>query len=115
VRIALKQKDPRIVPDMGVNVSFLEPEKPAAAKAAPPRGVRVPAGALAQRDGGDVAFVVAGDDNDRVEQRAVKPGRALGDDREVLSGLRAGEEVVLDPPPELQDGGKIRKAEAVSN
>ena len=90
VRIALKQKDPRIVPDMGVNVSFLESSKPAAAQAAAPRGVRVPADALAERDGGDVAFVVAGEDEDQVEQRGVKPGRALGDDREVLAGLRGG-------------------------
>jgi RND family efflux transporter MFP subunit len=116
VRIALKQKDPRIVPDMGVNVSFLEPEKPAAAKAERPRGVRVPKAALADREGADVAFVVTGDDNDRVEQRTIKPGSVLGEDREVVSGLRSGEEVVLDPPPELQDGGKIRKAEeTVSN
>jgi len=111
VRVALKQKDPRIVPDMGVNVSFLEPSKPAAAQAPAPRGVRVPADALAERDGGDVAFVVAGEDGDRVEQRAVKPGRALGDDRVVTSGLQAGDTVVLAPPPELEDGDKVRMAQ----
>jgi RND family efflux transporter MFP subunit len=109
VRVALKAKDARIVPDMGVNVSFLEAPRPA--QAAAPRGVRVPAGAIARRDGGDVAFVVAGDQDDRVEQRAVKLGRTLGDGREVLAGLRAGDEVVLDPPAGLQDGGKIRKPE----
>ncbi len=110
VRVALKAKDARIVPDMGVNVSFLEAPRPA--QAAAPRGVRVPAGAIARRDGGDVAFVVAGEQDDRVEQRAVKLGRTLGDGREVLAGLRAGEEVVLDPPAGLQDGGRIRKPEA---
>src|SRR5688500_6432631 len=89
VRIAIKAKDPRIVPDMGVNVSFLEADKPAT-QAAPPRGVRVPGAAIAKRDGGDVAFVVAGEDNDVVEQRTVKLGRSLGDDREVLSGLGGG-------------------------
>src|SRR3546814_14197968 len=63
VRIALKQKDPRIVPDMGVNVSFLEPAAPASEeKQAPLRCVRVPASALAQRGGNDVPFVVAGED-----------------------------------------------------
>jgi RND family efflux transporter MFP subunit len=109
VRVALKAKDARIVPDMGVNVSFLEASRPA--QAAAPRGVRVPAGAIARRDGGDVAFVVAGEQDDRVEQRAVKLGRTLGDGREVLAGLRAGDEVVLDPPAGLQDGSKIRKPE----
>ncbi len=110
VRVALKQKDPRIVPDMGVNVSFLEAARPADAPAR--RGVRVPSDAIVQRDGGDVAFAVTGEDADRAELRALKLGRALGGDREVLSGLSAGETVVLDPPAELQDGGKVRKAEA---
>jgi RND family efflux transporter MFP subunit len=109
VRVALKQKDPRIVPDMGVNVSFLEAARPADAPAR--RGVRVPSAAIVQRDGGDVAFAVTGDDADRAELRALKLGRALGGDREVLSGLSAGETVVLDPPAELQDGGKVRRAE----
>ncbi len=113
VRVALKARDPRIVPEMGVNVSFLEAGRPSGP--APRKTVRVPADAIAQRDGGDVAFVVTGDDGDRVERRALKLGRALGDGREVLSGLSAGESVVLDPPAELQDGGKIRKAEEASN
>jgi len=105
VRIALKQKDPRIVPDMGVNVSFLEEAK-AGPQQAPPRGVRVPAAAIVARDGRDVAFVV-GDDGDRVEMRGVEVGRAYGQDRQVTSGLAAGETVVLDPPAELGDGGRI--------
>lgn len=113
VRIAIKVKDPRIVPDMGVNVSFLEADKPAAAQALP-RGVRVASGAIVQRDGGDVAFVLK--DDGTVEQTGVKLGRAMGDDRQVLSGLTQGETVVLAPPAELKDGGKVRMAEdAVSN
>jgi multidrug efflux pump subunit AcrA (membrane-fusion protein) len=59
VRVALKVKDPRIVPDMGVRVSFLE--KPREAKDDKPQGVRVPAAALAQRDGKTVAFTVGED------------------------------------------------------
>jgi RND family efflux transporter MFP subunit len=108
VRIALKQKDPRIVPDMGVNVSFLEEAKPGAQQA-PLRGVRVPAAAIATRDGKDVAFAVA-DDGKRVALREVEVGRSLGDDRQVTSGLSAGDTVVLDPPARLQDGGRIVEA-----
>ena len=110
VRIALNSKDPRIVPEMGVNVSFLEPQQAKPAQAAQPRGVRVPAAAIARREGQDVAFVVG--DEDRVERRKLKLGASFGNDRQVLSGLQGGDSVVLDPPAELQDGGKVKLAQA---
>jgi RND family efflux transporter MFP subunit len=103
VRVALLQKDPRIVPDMGVRVSFLE--KPAPARADAPRpGVLVPAAAIASRDGATVAFVVTGD---RVSQRALTLGRSLGDEREVTAGLADGDVVVLDPDASLADAARV--------
>ncbi|WP_226469396.1 efflux RND transporter periplasmic adaptor subunit [Luteimonas panaciterrae] len=112
VRIALKVKDPRIVPDMGVNVSFLENEKPATASPLQTRGVRVSATAITQREGINVAFALKGGDAGTVEQRELKLGRTIGDDRQVLSGLSAGDEVILSPPAELKDGSKVRVAGA---
>ena len=106
VRIAIKVHDPRVVPDMGVRVSFLEPTRPAGAGGTPP-GVLAPAAAIVSRDGKQVAFVVSGDE---VAQRAVKLGRTLGDDREVLEGLGGGDTVVLDPPDNLADGTRVRVA-----
>ncbi|MFG6109329.1 efflux RND transporter periplasmic adaptor subunit [Stenotrophomonas rhizophila] len=103
VRVALKVKDPRIVPEMGVRVSFLEAAQPA--RAAAPKGVRVPAAAIVERDQKTVAFVV-GDDS-HVEQRAVVAGATLNTDRQVNQGLSAGEVVVLDPPADLHDGSKV--------
>ncbi|MET0288431.1 MAG: efflux RND transporter periplasmic adaptor subunit, partial [Pseudoxanthomonas sp.] len=108
VRIAIKQKDARIVPDMGVRVSFLE--KAAPEQAEKPKGVRVPAAAIVERDGKPVAFAV--NDDDTVQQRAVQPGNTLSQERQVLSGLQAGETVVLDPPSELKEGSKIKDAAA---
>jgi RND family efflux transporter MFP subunit len=104
VRIALKSKDPRIVPDMGVRVSFLEKVQPVKDANEKP-GVLVPAAAISSRNGADVAFVVIGDN---VHQHAVKLGRTLGDDREVLEGLAGGDSVVLDPPQKLVDGARVR-------
>jgi len=106
VRVALNVHDPRIVPDMGVRVSFLEKAQPANA-AAPKPGVLAPASAIVSRDGADVAFVVEGD---KTMRRTVKLGRTLGDDREVLSGLTAGDIVVIDPPKNLADGARVRVA-----
>jgi len=103
VRVALKSKDPRIVPEMGVRVSFLEAAAPA--QAAAPKGVRVPAAALVERDQKTVAFVV-GDDR-RVQQVPVTVGVALNNDRQVTAGLSAGQQVVSNPPPELRDGSAV--------
>ncbi|SEL50716.1 RND family efflux transporter, MFP subunit [Pseudoxanthomonas sp. GM95] len=106
VRIALKSKDPRIVPEMGVNVSFLERADDETAKAqdAAPKGVRVPAAAVTERDGAPAAFVVV---DDKVQQRTLKAGATLANDRQILGGVQAGESVVLDPPPTLKDGDAV--------
>ncbi|KGM56400.1 acriflavin resistance protein [Lysobacter arseniciresistens ZS79] len=113
VRIALHEKDARIVPDMGVRVSFLEAPQPASDEDKP-RGVLVPAAAIVQRDGQPVAFAVvdAGDAGGTVELRSIEVGRSLGDDREVTAGLAGGERVVLDPPETLGDGARVRIAQA---
>ncbi|WP_334177244.1 efflux RND transporter periplasmic adaptor subunit [Pseudoxanthomonas sp.] len=107
VRVALNVKDPRIVPDMGVRVSFLEAAKPQ--QADQPKGVRVPGAAVVERNGAQVAFVVG--DDDTVQQHGLKVAGKLGDDVHVTEGLQAGETVVLDPPAELKDGAKVVLAE----
>jgi RND family efflux transporter MFP subunit len=107
VRVALKTKDPRIVPDMGVRVSFLEAGKADAPKQKP--GVLVPAAAITTRDGKQLAFVVA---EEKAVQREVTVGRSLGEDREITQGLSGGETVVLDPPPSLADGDRVKVAAA---
>jgi RND family efflux transporter MFP subunit len=104
VRIAIKEKDPRIVPDMGVRVAFLGGEGSRPAAAAQPL-VLVPADAVREEGGGASVFVVAGG---KVERRAVTLGRAVGANRQVLSGLRDGERIVLAPPASLQDGARVR-------
>lgn len=102
VRVALEKKDDRVVPDMGVRVSFLA-TKPKTEVAVVP-GVLLPPDALAQRDGADVVFVVQ---ENRVEQRAVKLGADVGNFKLVTSGLKAGETVVLSPPAELKQGSTV--------
>ncbi|HEV7433146.1 MAG TPA: hypothetical protein VGN77_08885, partial [Steroidobacteraceae bacterium] len=109
VRVALDQKDPRILPDMGVRVSFLEPvgsgdsaHKPASQAIA---GVLVPASALVAGDepGVTVVYVLEGD---AARARAVKGGQAFGALRAV-SGLSAGARVVRAPPPGMHDGARV--------
>jgi RND family efflux transporter MFP subunit len=106
VRIAIKTRDARIVPDMGVRVGFLE-SKPAGAAPAPvAAGVLVPAEAV-RPDGSDgIVFVVT--DHKKVERRRVALGPDIAGQRRVVSGLREGERVVLAPPPGLEDGQAVR-------
>ncbi|HET9330947.1 MAG TPA: efflux RND transporter periplasmic adaptor subunit [Steroidobacteraceae bacterium] len=103
VRVGIDQKDPRVLPDMGVRVSFLE-EAPRSGAAAPAlKGLLIPASAVVQRAGKNVVFVV---DGERVRERAVTPGETLGDLR-LVEGLERGTRVVRTPPADLQDGARI--------
>ena len=106
VRIGLGQKDARIVPDMGVRVSFLEDDKDGAGAAPAPSGVLVPSDAIVQRDGKSVVFVVEGD---RARRRAVTPGQVFADQR-LVEGISAGVRVVRKPGAELGDGARVDSA-----
>jgi HlyD family secretion protein len=105
VRIAFDGLDPKILPDMGVKVSFLR-EEPAGGPAvqAAPR-VLLPKGAIRTADGRSIVFVVK---DDRVERRAISVGLEQGDQVEVLSGVSACERVVVDAPATLKDGDKVK-------
>jgi RND family efflux transporter MFP subunit len=106
VRIAFLERDARIVPDMGVRVSFLADAAPAeaAAAAAPVTVISVPAEAVVQREGKEVAFVVR---EDVAARRELVVDPARDGRRRVQRGLAPGEQVVLSPPAELVDGGRI--------
>jgi RND family efflux transporter MFP subunit len=106
VRVALEKKnDPRIVPDMGVRVSFLE-KKPETANKAPPQGVLVPASAIVQRDGHSVVFVV--DDNVAHRHTVSPAAQAYGELRLLPAAVKPGDTVVVSPPAELKDGSDVQ-------
>ncbi|HEX7348491.1 MAG TPA: efflux RND transporter periplasmic adaptor subunit [Rhodanobacteraceae bacterium] len=102
VRIALDQKDPRIIPQMGVRVSFLEH---AANAVKPLPGVLVPKSAVVQRGGKKVVFVVA---DGRAKRTAVTTGGEFSDMTQVLSGIDAGTNVVTTPSEKLKDNEKVQ-------
>jgi RND family efflux transporter MFP subunit len=107
VRIGLDAKDTRIVPDMGVRVSFLEEHKPAARIQERPRGVLVPAAALRKEGDRDVVFVLK---ERRAQRRTVTLGGASGDSRQVLAGVSPGEAVIVEAPAGLKDDAAVRAA-----
>jgi RND family efflux transporter MFP subunit len=97
--------DSRILPDMGVKVSFLREETPDATSSSDAARVLVPKNAVRSEDGRSVVFVVH---DERVERRAIKTGGERGNQLEVLSGISAGERVVVEGPQCLKDGDRIR-------
>jgi HlyD family secretion protein len=100
VRISFLKLDPRILPDMGVKVTFLgaAPEKRSGAEASAPL---VPQNAVREDSGKKIVFLLK---DDRVERRAVTLGSPRGSDTEIIAGLAVGDTVVVKGPPDLRDG-----------
>jgi RND family efflux transporter MFP subunit len=99
VRIAFDQLDPRILPDMGIKVRFLEDESPATV--APPT---LPESAVV-RDGEAAAVWVVTDG--RVERREVALGEVQDGRVTIARGLAGGEVVVVDAPRRLKAGAAV--------
>jgi RND family efflux transporter MFP subunit len=102
VKVAFKEMDPRILPEMSAKVAFLsremvpEEEKPLKA---------VPASAVVSLGGQSVVFLVNGD---RAVEKKVRTGRRMDTMVEILEGLGAGDKVVLNPGSNLKSGTKVR-------
>ena len=102
VRISFDKLDPRILPDMGIKVTFLsdEPVKKADANA-PVVAALLPNEALHDDGGKSIVFLVK---NDKLERRAVALGNKQGSQTEIMSGIAAGDAVVVKGPANMQDG-----------
>lgn len=103
VRISFLKLDPRILPDMGIKVTFLgdETEKK---KGAPAPVALIPQDAVREDNGQKIVFLVK---EDHIERRAVTLGGTRGSDAEVMAGLAAGDRVVVKGPESLRDGQAI--------
>ena len=111
VRVALEERDPRILPEMGISVRFLaETDRAEAADQAAPRRLPVvPARAMVESGGRNYVFVI---DQRRLERRAVSPGARRVDGVLISAGLSPGEQVVADATAgNLSDGMRVRVAE----
>jgi RND family efflux transporter MFP subunit len=102
VRIGFMQLDPRILPDMGVKVTFLRDSEDSTPAARPV--TLVPKSAIRTDGKQSYVFVVQ---NDRVDRRAVTTGGTDGDRVEVLAGVNSGERIVVSPPAELSPGALV--------
>ena len=105
VKIRFVDWDHRILPELSAKVSFLS--KPVSKMDQVPR-TAVNQKALVARGEGKAVFLVKGD---RAEETSVRTGAQIGDMVEVLIGLKAGDQVVLEPPPKLKSGARVKARE----
>lgn len=103
VRISFDKLDPRILPDMGVKVAFLEEQKPQDKKQ-DANAIYLPKDALHENQGSTVVYVFK---DGKAERRAVRTGRANGDNQAVIAGLTDGDQVIVKGPADLHDGQNV--------
>jgi len=102
VRVAFDKLDPRILPDMGVKITFLGEEARQTEKA--PSGLMVPQSAIRDDGGQKIVFLVK---DNHVERHAVKVGASQGSQAQLLAGVTAGDRVVVRGPADLKDGEAV--------
>jgi HlyD family secretion protein len=101
VRVAFDKLDPRILPQMGVQVRFMSAAGPVSAPV-----IRVPAAALHRENGADFVYVAEGG---HAVRRDVVARQAAGNEAVVRSGLDGGERLIVSADGALKDGTEIRE------
>jgi RND family efflux transporter MFP subunit len=107
VRIGFDALDPRILPDMGIKVRFLD--EPSGDGKTVSVVARIPSEALARDGEQDIVWAIKGD---VLERRAVRLGADQGGLRDVLAGVAAGETLVANPTSALRDGLRVKVKES---
>jgi RND family efflux transporter MFP subunit len=102
VRVSFLKLDPRILPDMGIKVTFLGAEQKKLAAGA--SAILIPQSAVHDENGKKVVFLVK---DDKTERRAVTLAGTRGSDAEVIAGVTVGDTVVTKGPENLRDGQAV--------
>jgi RND family efflux transporter MFP subunit len=105
VKIRFVDKDPRILPEMSAKVAFLS--RPVAAGDQKPRTAMNQAGLVTRKEQKSVFLVKEG----RAIETPVHLGPLIGDMIEVMDGVKAGDQIILNPPGRLKNSFKIKVAE----
>jgi len=104
VRISFLKLDPRILPDMGIKVTFLG-DAPSEKNVAATPAILIPQSAVRDDGGKKLVFLVKAD---KAERRAVTLGGNRGTDAEVIAGLTVGDIVVVNGSVSLHDGESVQ-------
>ena len=105
-KIRFDQLDPRILPEMSAKVSFLSQD---ISDADQQPVMAVANAAIVNKDGKSVVYrIKAGEGGSyTAEELPTRPGRKLGDLREIAGNIKAGDKLVSTPPARLKDGSRV--------
>jgi HlyD family secretion protein len=107
VKVSIVDRDPRILPEMGARVDFLEPEARLASgpvNASAPR-IRVPIAAVRETGGQSMVWLVR---DGKLAARTVQAGPASGGFREIRSGLSGGELLLVGGVDAPREGMRVK-------
>ena len=105
VRVAIKTKDRRILPQMAARVGFMTAPDKAATVQASPR-FSVPANAVQVNGRTGVVYVIGSED--KIEKRDVALGPQTQQGVTILSGLSAGDRLAAGDLSRLKDGDRVK-------
>ena len=108
VKVAIRDRDARILPEMGSRVDFIARETPSTGATAAPSSAprfRLPAEAVKQAGGATLVWLVR---DGRLESRAVDAGPVSAGFREVRRGLLGGEQILLSGVAEPVAGMRVQ-------
>jgi RND family efflux transporter MFP subunit len=102
VRVGFDQLDPRILPDMGVKVSFQSTDNDSTRSKR--SSIVIPKSAVQRANDRDVVWVVR---DGRVERRAITIEQTTGDSCTISAGLNNGERIIINAPAETAEGTRV--------
>jgi RND family efflux transporter MFP subunit len=107
VKVSILDRDPRILPEMGAKVDFLEPVSTTggAPAAAARTQIRIPASVVRTDAGASVVWIVR---NEHLERRVIVTGPVSGGFVEVRSGLSGGEQLLSGGVDSPVNGMKVK-------
>lgn len=108
VKVAIVDRDPRILTEMGAKVEFLQaarPATPGASQAVERLRIVVPAEAVRSEGGRNVVWIVR---DGRLQSRDVDAGPVSGNFREIRSGLSGGEQLLVAGVETPKEGQRVK-------
>lgn len=107
VKVRFRDRDSSVIPEMSAKVLFLKPQDSttSAKQEQEASKLLIPAKAVVMRNGQSVVFVLQ---DNKAEERRITKGGDFNGFIEIISGLTAGDKVVINPPDALKNGASVK-------